>query len=198
MNEHLFGDNYGLVVEGTTFTIIQNELQEEFAKIFPYFQSVIVCRASPSQKSHVVQLVKKYIPSATSMSIGDGSNDVPMIKQANIGVGIKGKEGTEAAANSDYSIAQFKFVRTLLFNHGRPFAYRFMLFILIFLHSQFFISMNSFMLGLYSAYSGQKPWEDLMFIVYQTVFTNLNIGMYLGFDRDMPRQKDDTTAIRLL
>jgi len=157
-----------------------------------------VCRASPSQKSHVVQLVKKYIPSATSLSIGDGSNDVPMIKQANIGVGIKGKEGTEAAANSDYSIAQFKFVRTLLFNHGRPFASRLRMFILIFLHSNFYIATTSFMLGLYSAYSGQTPWEDVHYTLFQLAFTTINIACYLGFDYDIKKEFLDSEAVETI
>jgi P-type E1-E2 ATPase len=41
----------------------------------------------------------------TVLAIGDGSNDVSMIHKADIGVGLYGNEGTEAASNSDYSIA---------------------------------------------------------------------------------------------
>ena len=42
------------------------------------------------------------------MAIGDGANDVSMIKEAQIGVGISGEEGTQAVLASDFSIAQFK------------------------------------------------------------------------------------------
>jgi P-type E1-E2 ATPase len=41
------------------------------------------------------------------LSIGDGANDVPMIMKADVGVGIKGREGMQAARASDYSIGQF-------------------------------------------------------------------------------------------
>jgi len=37
--------------------------------------------------------VKERFPQKTSLSIGDGANDVPMIMKANVGVGILGKEG---------------------------------------------------------------------------------------------------------
>lgn len=37
------------------------------------------------------------------------ANDVSMIQEANIGVGIFGKEGTQAARASDYAINQFRF-----------------------------------------------------------------------------------------
>lgn len=42
-----------------------------------------------------------------TLSIGDGANDVSMITQAHIGVGLKGVEGFEAARASDYSIGEF-------------------------------------------------------------------------------------------
>lgn len=48
---------------------------------------------SPKQKSDIVSLFKqkgKWI----SLAIGDGANDVSMLIEADIGVGIKGKEGT--------------------------------------------------------------------------------------------------------
>ena len=57
------------------------------------------------------------------MAIGDGANDVNMILQAHVGVGILGKEGQQAARTADYAIGQFKFLKPLLFIHGRE-AYR--------------------------------------------------------------------------
>uniref|UniRef100_A0A8C5LNA8 Phospholipid-transporting ATPase n=1 Tax=Leptobrachium leishanense TaxID=445787 RepID=A0A8C5LNA8_9ANUR len=58
-------------------------------------QAVICCRVTPKQKSMIVQLVKKY-KQVTTLAIGDGANDVNMIKTADIGVGISGLEGTQA------------------------------------------------------------------------------------------------------
>jgi len=40
------------------------------------------------------------------LAIGDGANDVGMIQAADVGVGISGVEGLQAACASDYSIAQ--------------------------------------------------------------------------------------------
>ena len=62
-------------------------------------------------------------PSKTTLAIGDGANDVNMITAAHIGVGIAGLEGQQAVRASDYAIGQFKFLRYLLFFHGRE-AYR--------------------------------------------------------------------------
>lgn len=40
---------------------------------------MICCRVTPLQKAQVVELVKKY-KEAVTLAIGDGANDVPMIK----------------------------------------------------------------------------------------------------------------------
>ena len=40
-----------------------------------------------------------------TLAIGDGANDVSMIMEAHIGIGIKGKEGTQAVRSSDFSIS---------------------------------------------------------------------------------------------
>mmetsp|Transcript_10350 Transcript_10350/g.10223 ORF Transcript_10350/g.10223 Transcript_10350/m.10223 type:complete len:85 (-) Transcript_10350:622-876(-) len=80
---------------------------------------VIACRVSPKQKAEIVQLVKDQYPQKTTLSIGDGANDVNMITTADIGVGISGLEGQQAARASDYAIGQFKYLKTLLLVHGR-------------------------------------------------------------------------------
>jgi P-type E1-E2 ATPase len=44
------------------------------------------------------------VPKCTTLSIGDGANDVSMIREADVGVGIFGKEGRQAANNADFAI----------------------------------------------------------------------------------------------
>ena len=69
--------------------------------------NIFLIRVTPLQKALVVELVKKS-KDAVSLAIGDGANDVSMIKAADIGVGISGMEGRQAVLASDYSIAQFR------------------------------------------------------------------------------------------
>ncbi len=57
------------------------------------------------------------------MAVGDGANDVPMIMEAHIGVGMRGREGNQAARAADYTIGKFKFLVILTQIHGR-YAYR--------------------------------------------------------------------------
>jgi len=54
--------------------------------------AVVICRCSPKQKAKVVRLVKSNTSSIT-LAIGDGANDVNMIQESHIGIGIYGNEG---------------------------------------------------------------------------------------------------------
>jgi phospholipid-translocating ATPase len=81
-------------------------------------RSVLCCRVSPSQKAAVVQLVKAGLD-VMALSIGDGANDVAMIQEADVGVGIAGEEGRQAVMSADYAIGQFRFLQRLVLVHGR-------------------------------------------------------------------------------
>jgi magnesium-transporting ATPase (P-type) len=64
---------------------------------------VLACRVSPRQKADVVRLVKRGAQSESghtpvTLAIGDGANDVVMIQEAQVGVGISGKEVRANAA----------------------------------------------------------------------------------------------------
>lgn len=57
--------------------------QIDFVNMACECEAVICCRVTPKQKANVVSLVKKY-KKAVTLSIGDGANDVNMIKSKHI------------------------------------------------------------------------------------------------------------------
>jgi phospholipid-transporting ATPase len=66
---------------------------------------------------------KKIIPDAITLAVGDGANDVSMINESHVGIGIRGLEGREAAKASDYEIGEFRLLKRLLFYTGKE-SYR--------------------------------------------------------------------------
>jgi phospholipid-translocating ATPase len=66
----------------------------------------------------VVKLVKLSEMKPMTAAIGDGANDVSMIQEAHVGLGIFGKEGRNAARSADFAFAKFKFTKRILFVHG--------------------------------------------------------------------------------
>ena len=97
-----------LIITGTDIEGIYRAGQEKhFIKQACLFKSTVVCRCSPQQKSDITALLRTEMKKIIC-AIGDGGNDVAMIQQANVGLGIEGKEGLQAALASDFSLKQFK------------------------------------------------------------------------------------------
>lgn len=110
-----------VVIDGQTLSQVSEDdrCQRIFYDLAIVANSVICCRASPSQKASLVKNIRKRVKKSITLAIGDGANDIAMIQEAHVGIGITGKEGLQAARTSDYSIAQFRFLTKLLLVHGR-------------------------------------------------------------------------------
>ena len=93
------GKKTAVIVEGRMLTKIISDLgmKNAFLQIAKTCETVVCCRVSPSQKAEVVRLIKNDDPSLVTMAIGDGANDVSMIREANVGIGLYGNEGIRAA-----------------------------------------------------------------------------------------------------
>jgi phospholipid-translocating ATPase len=110
-----------IVIDGRTLASIESQPQHRplFLDLAILADSVICCRASPSQKAALVKAIRKRVRRSVTLAIGDGSNDIAMIQEAHVGIGITGKEGLQAARVADYAVAQFRFLAKLLLVHGR-------------------------------------------------------------------------------
>lgn len=71
-------------------------LRNNFLKIAKTVTAVVCCRVSPAQKAEVVRLIKEDDDHLVTLAVGDGANDVSMILEAHIGIGLYGHEGMRA------------------------------------------------------------------------------------------------------
>ena len=116
------GCQRAFVIEGAALKHLLGdpELEQILFSVASNCDSVIACRVSPQQKALLVNLVRENIkPTPVTLAIGDGANDVGMIQEAHVGVGISGKEGRQAVNSSDFAISQFRFLEELVLIHGR-------------------------------------------------------------------------------
>lgn len=156
-----------LVLDGPSFKSFNEENlthRKQILAIGQLCRSVIACRLTPIQKQQLVALVKKdTVPAATCLSIGDGANDVSMIREANVGVGIFGKEGRQAANNSDVAIGQFKYLRRLLLVHGRWNYIRQSRVFLYSMHKNMVITLTLFWYSYFTRVSGTSLYESWVY-----------------------------------
>lgn len=95
-----------MVVEGVAFNeILQSaSLTDDFIRLLLGSKVVIACRLSPKNKAEIIRLIRSREQDKITLAIGDGANDVSMIREANIGIGISGNEGNQAVSSSDYAL----------------------------------------------------------------------------------------------
>ena len=165
------------------------EATKQFLRIALFASTVICCRVSPLQKSQVVKIVKEHNKEAVTLAIGDGGNDVSMIMEAHIGIGIHGEEGLRAVQASDFSIGEFQFLRRLLLFHGRANLSRISQMILYFFYKNFLFTITHFFFAFRCLGSGQTIIDDWFITVYNLVFTSLPLGVQACSDFDI-REED--------
>uniref|UniRef100_A0A8C6KQY4 Phospholipid-transporting ATPase n=1 Tax=Nothobranchius furzeri TaxID=105023 RepID=A0A8C6KQY4_NOTFU len=147
-------------------------------------EAVICCRVTPKQKANVVSLVKKY-KKAVTLSIGDGANDVNMIKTADIGVGISGQEGMQAVMSSDFAFAQFRYLQRLLLVHGRWSYIRMCKFLRYFFFKNFAFTLVHFWYSFFNGYSAQTVYEDWFITLYNLAYSSLPVLLVGLLDQDV-------------
>uniref|UniRef100_A0A6I8NC73 Phospholipid-transporting ATPase n=1 Tax=Ornithorhynchus anatinus TaxID=9258 RepID=A0A6I8NC73_ORNAN len=163
------------------------DLQQEFLEVACVCKTVVCCRVTPLQKAQVVELVKKH-RRAVTLAIGDGANDISMIKTAHIGVGISGQEGMQAVLASDYSFAQFRHLQRLLLVHGRWSYFRMCKFLCLFFYKNFAFTLVHFWFGFFCGFSAQTVYDQWFITLYNIVYTSLPVLAMGLFDQDVSEQ----------
>ena len=176
---------YSLIIEGSSInTCIDNEeISKIFYELIKDSRFLICCRSSPSQKSKIVNFIKQNSNELT-LAIGDGGNDVSMIRAAHVGIGIFGKEGYQAAYNSDYAISQFKYLKRLLFVDGRFSLKRNSYFIYHYFYKNVIYRMSQYWFQIFSDFSGKSLIDDLYATGFNSFFTVFQLLAYAIIEED--------------
>ncbi|KAM4710413.1 phospholipid-transporting ATPase IA [Discoglossus pictus] len=166
-------NDFALIIDGKSLKYaLTFGVRQYFLDLALSCKAVICCRVSPLQKSEVVEMVKKQVKVIT-LAIGDGANDVSMIQTAHVGVGISGNEGLQAANSSDYSIAQFKYLKNLLLVHGAWNYNRVSKCILYCFYKNIVLYIIEIWFALVNGFSGQILFERWCIGLYNVMFTAL-------------------------
>lgn len=178
-------NKFAMVIDGDALEkVLDPSLKTKFVLLGKQCKSVLCCRVSPSQKASVVSAVKTTLE-VTTLAIGDGANDVAMIQEADVGVGIAGVEGRQAVMSSDYAFGQFRFLSRLLLVHGR-WAYRRLAEMtanLFFKNVVFTLTL--FWYGIHTNFDGTYLFDYTYITLFNLAFTSLPV-IFMGFlDQDV-------------
>ncbi|KAM6426841.1 phospholipid-transporting ATPase IG isoform 2-T3 [Liasis olivaceus] len=185
---------YGLVIDGATLSLILNPSQDSlfthykniFLQICLNCTAVLCCRMAPLQKAQIVRMVKNSKGSPITLAVGDGANDVSMILEAHVGIGIKGKEGRQAARNSDYAIPKFKHLRRLLLAHGHLYYVRISHLVQYFFYKNLCFIFPQFLYQFFCGFSQQPLYDAAYLTMFNICFTSLPIMAYSLLEQHVP------------
>lgn len=174
------------IVEGENLGEITQNFQTEllFIEIVKTCEAVICCRVTPKQKADVVALVKKHLNKIT-LSIGDGANDVNMIQEAHIGIGLYGEEGMRAVQASDFAFVKFNCLWKLILVHGKWSYIRISEMILYFFYKNMVFTICQFYFSFLCGWSGQTIYDDYYITFYNLVFTALPVIVRAVIEQDV-------------
>ncbi|XP_073531085.1 phospholipid-transporting ATPase IF isoform X3 [Phyllobates terribilis] len=174
---------HGLVVDGASLSLALREHEKLFMEVSKNCSAVLCCRMAPLQKAKVVRLLKISPEKPITLAVGDGANDVSMIQEAHVGIGIMGKEGRQAVRNSDYAIARFKFLSKLLLVHGHYYYIRIATLVQYFFYKNVCFITPQFLYQFLCLFSQQTLYDSVYLTLYNICFTSLPILMYSLFEQ---------------
>ncbi|KAF2103894.1 P-type ATPase [Rhizodiscina lignyota] len=175
-----------VVIDGQTLAMVEaGNVRNLFYDLAILADSVVCCRASPSQKAGLVKTIRKRVKKSITLAIGDGANDIAMIQEAHVGIGITGKEGLQAARTSDYSIAQFRFLTKLLLVHGRWNYIRTCKYTVGTFWKESLFYLTQALYQRWNGYTGTSLYESWSLSMFNTLFTSLPVIFIGVFEKDL-------------
>eukprot|EP00906_Rhabdomonas_costata_P004866 RCo007274 len=185
------GQKSTIVIDGAALELVLgHEHEQKFQDLGLRVSSAICCRVTPMQKARVVALFQRL--GVTAVSVGDGANDVSMIQEAKVGVGIMGLEGSQAELASDFAVPKFKHLVRLLAVQGRFSLVRNAILIQFSFYKNLVLSINLAIFGFYN-YSGQTPFDSWSMAFFNVLFTSIPPLIGGVFEKDLPDHVVQTT-----
>ena len=174
-----------LVITGNAVhKLLEENYVDRFVSVSLKSKSVICCRVSPLQKAQIVQTMRQKTKKM-AVAIGDGANDVGMILEADVGIGVSGREGRQAVLASDYAIAQFRYLKRLLLVHGRLDFYRNVECIFYSFYKNMTFTLNQIIYAFYTHNGGTTMYDSTLYTIFNVFFTSVPIVVYAAYDFDV-------------
>ncbi|GAB0493781.1 hypothetical protein MMPV_005066 [Pyropia vietnamensis] len=174
-----------LIIDGASLAFALNRHADLLMAVADRCHTVICCRVTGLQKALVVRMVRQLRGDSHTLAVGDGGNDVSMIQEAHIGVGIYGKEGTQAARASDFSISEFHHLRRLLAVHGRYSYVRQVGVINLSLYKAAAFTLTQVLFQAFCFFSATSLAESWLLTSFNLIFTAVTPLFFGLFEEDL-------------
>lgn len=172
--------SFCLLVDGATLHHILSNMEfvAQFRDLAKLCVAVLCCRMSPLQKADVVKMMKQDETCPVTAAVGDGANDVSMLQEAHVGLGITGREGRAATRASDFALTRFRHLERVFLVHGYWYYHR----VCILVQYSFYKNVVAFtpqlFMAFFNSYSTESLYDSLSLTVYNIIYTSVPIFVF--------------------
>ena len=174
-----------LICTADTLEIAMERHRKKFLAVADAAEAVVLARVSPFMKAQVTEMVRNE--GHMVMAIGDGANDVGMLQVAHVGVGVYGREGSQAALSADFALPRFRFLKRLLMVHGHWTYRRFSVVAVMMLWKNFVFIIAQLWFAIDTLWSPTSLYSDFLMSCFNLVFTVLPPFIFGFWEQDLPQ-----------
>ena len=119
-------------------------------------------------------------------AIGDGGNDVSMIQEAHVGLGIIGHEGKAASEAADFAFTKFKHLQRALLVHGHYYFNRLAFVVQYSFYKNVACFASQAIFAFYSNFSASSLFEGNFLFLFNTFYTSVPVVIYGLLEKRFP------------
>lgn len=182
-------------IEGQYYSVIENYketnvvLYEQFREIVLKCESAVFTKLTPFQKKSIIRMVKEFDTKAVTLAIGDSPEDVYMLNEADVSIGIEGQCGIQAAYAADYALGEFKHIIPLVFYFGRETYRKNSKLMLHLFYMSMLAALPNFWYGFFNFFSPRLIYDSVLYHAFPVLFGFIPIIYFAVFDKTYTKQR---------
>jgi phospholipid-translocating ATPase len=158
-----------IIVKDTLNKILsQQDLKKLFSNVSDQCKGVVVYRADPTTKAKLTLFLKST--GLVTCCVGDGANDIFMLEEADVGLGIKSGENRHAAEASDIAINNVNSIPTLILHYGAKNWIRNVLLTHLIISMKIMIISSLWLYDSFSGFNGRSLFTGDMLLAFNMFY----------------------------
>lgn len=184
-NKELF-----MFVDGDCFRLICNDtrLFQSFTILLSYTKGFFGYNFSPNDKFRLTKVMQDYVThNSKLLAIGDGLNDLMMLKEADLSIGIRSREILQVKNTCDIIVSSFTQITDLILVHGTWNLHRITTIAVFSIYACTVIIFPYFIENRALDFGSCFPGTSYLTLMLQLLVINISIIIIICFDQNVER-----------
>lgn len=179
-----------MFVDGDCFNLICNDtrLFQSFTILLAYTRGFFGYSFSPNNKYRFTKIMQDYvIHNSKLLAIGDGLNDLMMLKEADLSIGIRSREILQVRNTCDVIVSSFPQITDLILVHGTWNLHRLVTICFYSVYACTIISFPYFLNHYILNFGSVFPEINYLILMLHLLVINFSLILIICFDQNVER-----------